>query len=238
MKYFYFLLAIVLASSCNIIGNKIKGNGNITTKTYDLKDFKSIDAGGAMNVILKQDSLFIVKVETDENLMKYLDIEVSEGVLHIETKNGSWPDPSDGRIKIFISMPSVKSIEISGASLISTENKFTQEEKIFIDLNGASEATMDVRAPVLSLDASGASTMNITGETRDVTSDASGASTINAFDLKSENSNVEASGASSINLFASISLKANASGASHINYRGNPTVKQDASGASSVKKDN
>lgn len=237
MKYFSFLLLIaVLASSCNLIGNRIRGNGKITSKTYTLKDFTGVDIGGAKQIFLKQDSAFSVKIETDENLFDYLNVMVDNGLLRVNSKNSSWLDPS-GEIKVFITMPTAKKIEVSGASSISTENRFSADEKISVNLSGASEGTLDVRAPVLDLRASGASTLTISGETRDVKSDASGASTINSFDLKSENHNAEASGASSIDLFASISLKANASGASDITYKGNPsTLKQNASGGSEVKK--
>ena len=48
MKYLSFLLMInFIISSCNLIDiRRIEGNNKITTKTYDFKKFKSIDAGG------------------------------------------------------------------------------------------------------------------------------------------------------------------------------------------------
>lgn len=236
MKYYSFLLLMMMmAASCNLIGDRVRGNGNITTNTYDLKGFKSIDAAGGFHVLLTQGDAISVKVETDENLMKHLHIRVSEGDLKIETRNNARLLPSEG-LKVYVSMPLVKKIEISGASNITAQNKFVQDEKLFIDLSGASEGTLDVRAPAVSIDVSGASTLRITGQTRDITADASGASTIHAADLKAENTNVEASGASKAHVFASISLKADASGASNISYSGNPAVKQNTSGAASVKK--
>jgi len=237
MKYSSFLLIIaVLAGSCNLIDTRIRGNGKIITQNYNLKDFKGIDIGGAKQIFLKQDSAFSVKVKTDENLFDHLSVRVDNEELKISSKNGKWLSPSD-ELKIFVTMPVVKKIEVSGASSVSSENRLYSEEKISVDLSGASEGTLDVRAPILDLTVSGASTLTVLGETRDIKSDASGASTINTFDLKSENCVVEASGASSIDVFASISLKANASGASEIKYKGNPpTIKQHASGGSDVKR--
>lgn len=236
MKYYSFLLlSMVMAASCNLVGDRVRGNANITTNTYDLRGFKSIDAAGGFHVMLKQDSVFGVKVQTDENLMKHLLIRVDDGELKIETRNNARLLPSED-VKVYVSMPLVKKVEISGASNITSQNKLVQDEKLVIDLSGASEGTLDVRAPAVSIDVSGASTLRITGQTRDINADASGASTILAADLKAENTNVEASGASKAHVFASISLKADASGASNISYAGNPTVKQKASGAGSVKK--
>lgn len=237
MKYFTFLLILaVTVSSCNLIdGRRIKGNGKIITKTYDLNNFKSIDGEGAIHFYLVQDSNYSVKVETDENLMNHLEVKVNDGELEVGNRDRSWLSPSK-EIKVFVSMPVIRSINVSGASSIKTEGKFVQDNEIAIDASGASDGELQVRAPKINLDASGASTISISGETKDVKGEATGASTIKAFDLKAENVNVEASGASTANVFASISLIADASGASGINYKGNPTVTSDASGASSVKK--
>lgn len=237
MRYFIFFVGLVTVfTSCNLIdGRRIKGNGKITTKNYDLKGFHGIDIGGSKKIFLKQDSAFSVKIETDENLFDYLNVRVDNGQLKVSSKNSSWLSPSD-EIKIFISMPSINEIDVNGASSISTENRISGNEKIIVKLGGASEGTLEFRAPVLDLKSTGASTLTVSGETRDVKSNASGASTINSFDLKSENSDVKATGASSIDLFASVSLNANASGASNVNYKGNPSVKQNSSGASEIKK--
>lgn len=236
MKYYSFLLFImVMAASCNLIGDRVRGNGNITTNTYDLQGFKSVDAEGGFHVLMKQDAAFSVKVETDENLMNHLLIRVDEGVLNIDTRRNTRLLPSED-VKVYVSMPLVKKVEIGGASNITSQNKFVQDEKLLIDLSGASEGELDVRAPAVDIDVSGASKLRITGQTRDITADASGASTIHAFDLKAENTNVGASGASTAQVFASVSLKADASGASNISYKGSPAVKQKASGAGSVKK--
>ncbi|MFV0606502.1 MAG: head GIN domain-containing protein [Niabella sp.] len=236
MKYLFFLLLTTITiSSCNIVNDKISGNGNIITKDFKVDDFKNIDVGNAIQIFLTQDSGYSVKVATDENLFEYLKIRVNGETLYADIENGYWLQ-STGNIKLYISMAMAKNISLSGATTLTTENQFSQDEKLSLHLSGASDAVISVKAPVFYVDASGASKMTVEGETRDVIFDASGASTIDAQNLKSENANAEASGASSINLFASISLRADASGASTISYSGNPSVKEKASGASSVEK--
>lgn len=238
MKYLTFLLIMLLGlSSCNIINRKrIVGNGTITTKSYDdLKNFRLIDASSNVVVYLKQDSVFSVKLETDENLVKYLNIKVSSGELDIYCKENVSLRPTD-EIKVFVSMPELNGIDVSGASSVKTVGRFTQDIEMKVEASGASEGEMEIRAPRLSLNASGASTISISGETKDVKAEASGASSIKAFDLKAENVNADASGASKAQVFASISLIADASGASSVSYRGNPKVTSDVSGAGSIKK--
>jgi hypothetical protein len=239
MKYLsVFVISILLFTSCNIIDmRRISGNGKIVAKDYNLKGFKSIDVGGAIEVYVKQDSSFKVKVETDENIMQYLRIEVIDGLLEIGHKDHVNLDPSD-KIKISISMPVLKGVTISGASSIKGEGKIVQNEELSVGLSGASDGDLEVRVPRVSIDVSGASTLKITGETKDIKAEATGASTIKGYDLKSENADVNASGASTANVFASVSLTGDASGASGIHYKGNPAKNNaSASGASNVTKE-
>jgi hypothetical protein len=238
MKYFFYLTLVALSfSACNIIdATWVKGNNKNQTKVFHFENFKSIDAGSNFSVYLKQDSAYTVKLETDENLISYIKIQNEDGTLIIRTKNGVNLRPSD-EIKLSISMPSADLLEISGASKLVTDSKFIQDSELKIDLSGASTGNVSVRAPKINMESSGASTLTIDGETKDIFAKASGASTINGFNLKSENTEVEASGASNAKVFASISLVADASGASGIRYKGNPKVTSNSSGASTVKKE-
>lgn len=232
------LFSLVLLGSCNIIDmQRVEGNGKVSTKIYDFKNFDKVDASGAVTLYVKQDSAYNVKLETDENLFQYLKITEANGTLRIDTKDGYRLDPSD-KLKIHISLPEINHIELSGASQIHITDKFVQNENIGIDMSGACSGDIKLRAPKVKADISGATTLNIEGETRETDLQASGASTINAFDLKAEKAVVSASGASNARVFASVSLNGDASGASGIRYKGNPAkVVSDASGASSIKKE-
>lgn len=239
MKYSIFLLLAAFSiSSCNIIDQKrVQGNGKLTSKTYDYKNFSSVDIGNDMDIYIKKASDYTVKIETDENLFNYLDLTLDNGkTLEIEAVANTSLDPT-GNIKVYITAPSLDNIKISGAAQLQTEGKFEQEKKIRLDLSGASSANVSLKAPVVELEASGASTITAEGESRDVKADASGASTINAFNLLAENTDAEASGASTVRVFSSIKLKANANGASSVKYKGNPQVTSNVSGASNVSKE-
>lgn len=231
------ILATVIFSSCNIINQRrVKGDGNVVTKTYNLKDFSKIVLGSSMKVYISNSNAHSVSIEADENLFKYLDVRIHDGnTLEVESTHNTNLSPS-GDIKVFIKAPSLDLVEISGAAQINTEGKFQQDKKIKFDVSGASSGDIMLRAPVVELESSGASTLTVGGECRDVKADASGAATINAFELKAENGDADASGASTIRMFSSVSLNATASGASGVKYKGNPQLKSKISGASSVTK--
>jgi len=240
MKYLsIFVITALLISSCNVVNTRrIKGDGNITSKTYTYKNFSSVEVENAMKVFLRQDSAYSVRIETDENLFNWIEVQVKDGnKLIVENKDNVSLSPTD-EIKIYITMPLLDKISLSGASQLHTENKFIQDQKLEVELSGASSGNLLVKAPIVDIEVTGASTIHAEGECRDIIAEAVGASTINAFNLLAEGGKATATGASTIRLFSSVSLKADATGASSIKYRGNPKITANSTGASSVSKDN
>ncbi len=231
-----FSCSFVVFTSCNIGGERIRGNGVIKTEARDEHGFQSIETGGAIKVFVKQDSAYSVKVEADENLQQHIEVYMNKNTLVIRPESGYNLKPSQS-IKVYVSGPSFRHFDISGASSIQSEGRITSADELYIDLSGASEAEMDIKSPVVGVEVSGASTATLSGETRDLKVDGSGASKAKCFGLPAENAHVKLSGASHAEVFASVKLDASASGASHVRYKGNPPeVGQSVSGAASVKK--
>ena len=237
----FFVLAVVatsLFSSCHYItGKKVRGNGNVITQTRTASNFNSVDASGAVDVYVRQDSAFSAKVTIDENLQEYIEVYEDGGVLHIHQRDNINVDAT-GRMKVYVSAPQFEQFRVSGASNIHGESKITSPTKIAIDAAGASNITLDIKAPDTEVEVSGASTVNLTGQTKNLKVDGAGASNARCFDLLSENADVEVSGASNADVFASVDLKARASGASDVRYKGAASYTGHASGAGSIKKVN
>ncbi|HEY6503100.1 MAG TPA: head GIN domain-containing protein [Chitinophagaceae bacterium] len=238
MKRLFVLAAclLILFSSCHYFhGKKIKGNGNVTTQTRSFSNFKGVDVSSAIDLYIKQDPAFSVKVEIDEDLQQYIIITVEHDVLHIRQENNTSLDAT-GKIKVYVSAPAFKEILASGACKVISENLLTTPDAIVIHVSGASNATLELKAPRISADMTGASEIKLKGETKDLSIEGSGASHARCFDLMSENADIELSGASSANVMASVKIDAKASGASDVRYKGNASVSQNTSGAASVKK--
>lgn len=231
-----FIFSIII-SSCHFFGHKtIRGNGVVKSEVRAVGAFTNVDVSGNINVYVKQDSASSVKVEADEDLLQYIKIEVDGNTLQIKPENGINLKSSQG-IKVYVSNPSYKNFEASGASDIFSENKITSKEAIDIDLSGASNAEIELHTPAVEADLSGASGIILRGETKNFKADGDGASGIKCFELLSEETDVEVSGASHAKVFASVKLSAKASGASGIEYKGNPpSLGQSSSGASSIRK--
>ena len=231
------LLGLLIFSSCSYIGGKrINGNGNIVVQNRNTGQFNRVDVSGAIDVYLKQDSLQAIKVETDENLQELVEIYEESGVLYISPRDNYNLDPSNKKVKVFVTASHFRGLGASGASNIYSESKLTSPETLDIDLSGASEVKLDVKAPRINSEISGASSIVLTRETKDFNIEGSGASGIKCFGLMTENTMLDISGAFSAEVFASVKLDVHASGASGVKYKGTPSVTQDLSGASSIKK--
>lgn len=238
MKRLFFLVIIfsVTLTSCHYInGKRIRGNGTIKTENRTTGTFNGIHVSGAIDVYVRQDSVSSVKVETDENLQEYLLTEIEGNTLRIHQKQGTNLKPSKS-IKVYVSNPSYKNFEASGACDFYGENKIISAEPITIHLTGASDVKLELKAPKIDAKLSGAGTITLKGETKDFFVDGSGATDIKCFELMAENTQVELSGAGDAQVFASVKLDAKVSGAADVKYKGNATVNQKVSGAGSVKK--
>jgi len=236
-SFFVSAFSIMILSSCHYFGGKrVEGNGNIVTRDHTVGQFQRVEVSGAINVSLKQDSIQSpVKVETDENLQDLVEIREVNGVLYISPVDNYNLDPSQ-QVKVFVAAPRFRGLAVSGASHLSSENKLTSAETMDIDLSGASEIKLDIKAPRINSEISGASTAVLTGETKDFNASGSGASNYKCFDLMTENTTVDISGACNADVFASVKLDVQASGASGVKYRGAAAITQDLSGASGIKK--
>ena len=231
----FSLIILVFASGCReMAGERVKGSGHVITENRSTSDFNSIDVSGAIDVYVKQDSATSVKVEADDNILEYIEVHTEGSRLEIYTQNNIRLRPSN-KIKVYISSPEYKEIQVSGASSVRCENEITSDV-LDVNLSGASEGRLELNAPKISVNVTGASNANIKGKTKDFEGRASGASEIRGFDLLSENADVDASGASNIEIYASVRIDGQSSGASSVNYKGNAQSSVEKSGASSVSK--
>ncbi|SRR5258706_4397227 len=230
------ICCLVIFSSCHFLhGEHVRGSGNVITQTRNVSNFKGVSVNGSIDLYVKQDSAFSVKVETDDNLQQYIIVSEENGILTVRPEDHVNLDET-GKIKVFVSAPAFKSMEATGACNIFSENMLSSAEPIDIDLTGASEARVELKSPRVSAGLTGASSLTLKGEAKEFSIEGSGSSNIRCFDLLTEVTSIDMSGACDAEVAASVKLDVKASGASEVKYKGNAAVSQDVSGAGSVKK--
>jgi hypothetical protein len=227
---------LFMTSSCQFLGGqRIYGDGHITTQDRNIGSFNSVDVGGNFKVHVRQDATSSVKIEADQNLMQYIDVYVEGNTLRIEPKHGYNLDASKD-IVAYVSAPAFKSIEASGACDIISENTISGNEELSVSVSGSGDITMDVNVPKLNTDISGNGTASIKGQAADFSATVSGSGDVKCMDLVTDNTKLDLSGSSDAEVTANKKLDVEISGSAHVKYKGNASVNQDVSGSGKVEK--
>ena len=200
---------VVVIAGCHLPG--IRGNGHIKTEERSLVSFVSLDAGGAFEIEWQNGSPAL-RITTDENLLRYIESNVSDDTLHLRTRGHVWP--SHG-IKVVISSPTRAGGKIRGAVKL-----------IVKQLSG----------PIFALEAKGASQVLLDGNVDRLLVDMTGASQLTAAGLQAKTAEISTTGAGDAEVAVSDMLKVAITGAGKVTYSGNPpTIKKQITGAGSIR---
>ncbi|MGC1322930.1 MAG: DUF2807 domain-containing protein [Candidatus Udaeobacter sp.] len=210
-KILIVLLAgcVVLVVGCHLPG--VRGDGQIKTEERPIATFANLDASGAFEIEW-QNAPPAVRVTTDENLLPYIENNVSEDTLHLRTRGHLWPTHG---IKIVISSPTQAGGRIRGAVKLTVKQ-----------LSG----------PIFALESKGASEVSLDGNIDRLLVDMTGASHLAADGLQAKTAEISTTGAGDAEVAVTDSLKVVITGAGKVTYSGNPaTIKKQITGAGSIR---
>lgn len=239
-KIFYgaFLLIIsaVLFISCTT--RRVKGNGEIVTSTRSEGDFNAVKASGSFDVFFSQAETNEIRIEADENLMRYIETRVENGVLRIRTKSGVNIRPSQD-IKVYVKSPKYKSVSLAGSGNMIAETKISSTEKVKLSIAGSGDIKLqEIDAPQVDVNISGSGKAEGFGNTRDLDIDVAGSGDVMMKELKAENAKISIAGSGNVWVFASMSMDVRVAGGGDIHYYGNPTnIKSKLAGSGNLIKE-
>jgi hypothetical protein len=200
---------VVLAAGCRWVG--IRGNGHIKTDQRTISSFANIDAGGAFQIEWKSGAPAL-SITTDENLLPYIDNQISGETLHLHTREQIWPTHG---IKVVISSPTRTGARISGAVKL-TANQLS-DPRFALESTGAAEVTLE-------------------GNIDELLANMTGASELHAGGLQTKTTEISTTGAADAEIAVSETLKVAITGAGKVSYSGSPkTIEKHISGAGSIR---
>ncbi|GAB3829999.1 head GIN domain-containing protein [Hymenobacter jeollabukensis] len=181
--------------------------------------FEQVRASGAINVVLRQGPAE-VKVEAAPSVLAQVRTEVDGNTLKIyREKSGGMNWGKSEKVTVYVTSPRLSGVEVSGASDVKGASPISAEQ-FSIKASGASDVTLQLTAQQLTAHASGASDIRLTGRVERQQVHVSGASDYRAYELQSQQAQVEASGASDAFVYVDGELNAHSSGASDVHYKG------------------
>ena len=226
------LVAVSLACaapSIPLAGRTIKGSGNVVTEDRDVSGFDSVSMLSFGRVIITQGAEESLTVETDDNLMQYIETKVEDGTLELSfTEDDKIPAPSESII-FRLSLMDLTALDTSGAGKFEIAELDT--DRLEVTLSGAGDIAIDaLTATDLIITVSGAGNIELAGqvETQEIT--LNGLGNYTATDLESRTATVRVPGAGNVALWVLDSLDVTISGAGNVEYYGSPDVTQNISG--------
>lgn len=193
------------------------------------QSFDQIKARSAVNVYISQGSTEEIRVETREDLHKYVFTEIANGQLNIYTdklpKSWEWRDNQNNTVKVYVTLKNLTKVEASGASDIFFKNQI-QTKNFELRLQGASDANVKIECEKFVCDIHGASDAVIIGRANILEANIHGSSDLKASAFRVKDCRIKVSGSGDANINVSGDLEADVSGAADLNYYGNPNVKK------------
>ena len=203
----FLAVCVALAAGCRWVG--VRGNGHVETDDRTVSAFSEIDAGGVFEIEWQSGSPAL-RITTDENLLSYIESDVSGDTLHLRTHDHIWPTHG---IKVIISSPARTAARIRGAVKLTAKQ---------------------ISGSTFALEASGASNVSLDGNIDHLLADMTGASELEASGLQTKTAEISTTGAGDAEVAVSETLKVAITGAGKVSYSGNPTVEKHITGAGSV----
>jgi hypothetical protein len=200
---------VVVVVGCHLPG--IRGNGQIKTEERQVGAFASLDAGGTFEIEW-QNGAPALRITTDENLLPYIENDISDNTLRLRTRDHIWPTHG---VKVVISSPTRTGGRIRGAVKLTVKQ-----------LSG----------PTFALESKGASEVSLDGNVDRLLVDMTGASQLAAAGLQAKTAEISTTGAGDSEVAVTDTLNVAITGAGKVTYSGNPaTIKKQITGAGSIR---
>lgn len=211
-------LLIFTTACAGQLGVSVKGNGNVTKTTRNVRSFNGISASSGVDVYLFQGNENKVVVEADENLQECIIVRIEGSTLkcYIDCNVRR-----STRMKVYVNFTELNSITASSGSDVYGETLLITDQ-LWINTSSASDVKVETIAGNITAKASSGSDIKIKGKAGNFTAEASSGSDIKAKELYANTCKLKASSGSDITVTVSDYIDAKAGSGSDIVYYGNP----------------
>jgi hypothetical protein len=211
------LLSGVGFTSCML--NTEKGNGIVKEEVRDCSKFDAISVTRGMNVYVTQGPETRVVVKADENLLDYIETDVSDRTLKVTCTKGIRNATSN---KVFVTVPNLEMVKATAGSNFFTETP-VKISTLEIKASAGSNIHFNMEEGEADVSASSGSNVFLSGNTKSMKAKANSGSNIKAGELQTGTVEARVSSGANIWLNVTSNLSARASSGGNIFYTGTPS---------------
>ncbi|MCB0705394.1 MAG: DUF2807 domain-containing protein [Saprospiraceae bacterium] len=211
----------------NGIFNCVNGEGPVESFELFVPPFSGVEISGSMDVYITQGPEQLVIVEGQENIVDEIDNDVNNGVWDIDFK-GCIRDYEN--IKVYITIPDVNYLKVSGSGKIVSENVIVTEDMV-LRISGSGEIDLGLECESVDGKISGSGEVNLEGLAEKIDFSISGSGDLNAFGMETQKVELSISGSGDAEVWVTEILDVKISGSGDVFYRGYPVISADISGS-------
>lgn len=225
-------IALILASSCTD-----PGNDTITSKTYNVSDFSSLELEVIGEVYYEQSDSAYLAASGSSALIDALEVSGSNGELTVEQKNKRSFSGSKKELTIRVGSPRLTSIDYRGVGTLHLKGHCEGESLTISDQGVGQMMIEDCHVGTFRLNSRSIGKVEIKGSATDTFIDLEGIGDIDCSEFRSKNVEGVSKGAGNLSVHAEESLEISISGIGSVKYYGDPSeVRSDISGLGKATK--
>lgn len=234
-------LSIALLLTCLFTANlsfaqRLKGNGNITEKTYPVSAFNEMEIDGVFDVYLTQGNSESVKLSIDDNLLPYVKVSNDGDKLIVKWEKRKDESVNNVHSNLYITLKDITRLELHTVGKLQTTNVL-RLKALKMDLHHVGSSDVELDCGQLRINYNGVGNVTLSGRAKTADIRCNGVGSLKAFDLAVDVLNLDSNGVGSAEVYAEKEISIESSGVGSVRYRGNATVKKmNASGIGKVKK--
>ena len=203
----------------------------VTKKTLELAEFKSIYNNSSYTVYLKQTNKQEVNVEALTEIYELTTFSVENGILliNVERKPDNpnksvWAKIDDIKLnatqKVYISVKNLAELQVNGSGKIVSENSLAAGS-LALSIGGSGSMDLDIKGDQLKVEVSGSGKLALRGYATACDAILSGSGNLTAFDCPLETAKVKISGSGSAEINVTTTLDAFVAGSGSVKHKGN-----------------
>ncbi len=230
------LITLVILQSCVFENSeKISGNGNVVKQNREVSSFNSVNASGVFNIHLAQGDAESLVIETDENLMSYLETKVEDSTLYIDVKKHI--NIRHARKKnVYVTFKKIDRLKITTVGNVETDGMLHFNE-LNLEHSGVGNMKLELDCNKLIADIHSVGDVTLKGKVVDAEIKNSSVGNTNASELIVDKLQINNNSVGNVEVHAEKEISIHSSGVGNLTFSGNAVVKElSSSGIGKVSK--
>lgn len=203
------------------------------TRTYKVQPFTKIYLEGGYKVILEQGSQPGLRIKTDEENFRHIDVQSDSESLSLKIKKQHF---DFDELVLYITFKDLDKLVIQGGMNLETKG-YIDLKDFYLRVEGGANIEMNMKAQSLKVIGEGGVKFEFNGIVDELNASISGAGYLDATDLKTKRVDCRIEGVGAASVFATESLNATIAGVGKIRYKGDPKVFKKVEGIGLVSRE-